>query len=806
MTTPVWQDGITAPRATRGSVGSLVVMAAWFGIVAGMVEGTGLLLFQRINWARWGPMLHVSEPIVWISVIVDLILFSGLVIVVGAVSRWIPRVPPVRVAVFLLSAAAAYDWLTLTARLYHSSCLLLAIGVAALFTRWMKRREAGVLQFWRRTLPWLAAAAVLALVGIQGGRWWTEQQALAKLPAAARGSPNVLVIVVDTLRADHLSSYGYARATSPNIDRIAQQGVLFKNAFSSCSWSFPSHVSLLTGRYQFEHGIENMVPIPMFGSGAPDLGGKPTLGEALERRGYRTGAFSANRAWFSHDLGFGRGFTHFEDYFHSVPDMFVRTLYGREFSRIVLARTDRSKYRRALRWLGFEAILDRDDEGLGSSAGSPGVRKRSTAVNQELVQWIDRDRHRPFFAFLNYFDVHEPYGGPLSFATPDWPQSTPVDKYDDGVKYVDDSVSQLMTELERRGLAGNTIVVITADHGEELGQHGLRTHGRALYKGEIQVPLIFWYPGHVPGGVRVPMPVTISALPATLLSILGDDAAAAQFPASSLSRLWDASQPPVTWPDVLSELAQRKFSTNPHGATADSVPSVGKGSMKSLVSGQWHLIVHKNFGDQLYDWVHDPGESTNLILTPQGQATAGQLASHMQDLLAQSLPDVAAGLRASAVALHNGVPVAPAGQAHPSSPKPVNDYYQLRAEAGSIVTVEVSTQKPAAANVFDPVVAIEAAGGEPVQTCRNPGDDRIQAPGIPDPTPDAFDDVCMNDDINPGVNRDSRLELLVPGDAGSRVQMYVRVSDWDGRGGTNMSYHIAVSGMKEAPTIGAPAQ
>ena len=255
MTTPVWQDGITAPRATRGSVGSLVVMAAWFGIVAGMVEGTGLLLFQRINWARWGPMLHVSEPIVWISVIVDLILFSGLVIVVGAVSRWIPRVPPVRVAVFLLSAAAAYDWLTLTARLYHSSCLLLAIGVAALFTRWMKRREAGVLQFWRRTLPWLAAAAVLALVGIQGGRWWTEQQALAKLPAAARGSPNVLVIVVDTLRADHLSSYGYARATSPNIDRIAQQGVLFKNAFSSCSWSFPSHVSLLTGRYQFEHGI-----------------------------------------------------------------------------------------------------------------------------------------------------------------------------------------------------------------------------------------------------------------------------------------------------------------------------------------------------------------------------------------------------------------------------------------------------------------------------------------------------------------------------------------------------------------------
>ena len=127
----------------------------------------------------------------------------------------------------------------------------------------------------------------------------------------------MLVIVVDTLRADHVSSYGYPRPTTPNLDRLAQQGVRFENAISPCSWSLPSHVSLLTGLYQFEHGVGSVQPEPWLGWGNKGMGGFPTLGEALEHRGYRTGAFSANRTYFSRDLGFGRGFLHFEDYFHS---------------------------------------------------------------------------------------------------------------------------------------------------------------------------------------------------------------------------------------------------------------------------------------------------------------------------------------------------------------------------------------------------------------------------------------------------------------------------------------------------------
>ncbi len=491
------KSSVTAPFTAR----SLLIVGLGSGIFAGFVEGLGLLLFQRINWARWGPMMHVSWEIFWISPIVDAILFLLLALICGVAARLAPRLPALRVLVFLLTFLTVYDWLTLTSRLLHVACLLLAFGVAVAFSRWCGKRESSFLQFWRRATPWVVAAWILAFAGIQGGKWLEERTAVAHLPAAAPGAPNVLVIVVDTLRADHVSSYGYARPTSPAFDRLAQQGVRFQNAISACSWSLPSHVSLLTGRYQFEHGVGSVQPEPWLGWGNKGMGGFPALGEALERKGYRTGAFSANRTYFSRDLGFGRGFLHFEDYFQSASDAFVRTLYGREFARIYLKRSEHSLVKRTLRKLGFTSLLDQDAEGSGSYGGAFGVRKRADAVNQEVTDWIDRDRGRPFFAFLNYFDVHDPYGGPRGYPKPSWPQQTDVDAYDNGVKYVDDHIAQLMEELGRRGLADHTLVIITSDHGESLGQHHLRTHGKALYWELIHVPLLIWYPGHVPAGV-----------------------------------------------------------------------------------------------------------------------------------------------------------------------------------------------------------------------------------------------------------------------------------------------------------------
>jgi Sulfatase len=462
--TPTTTEPPSSGHGSRPSAGSILLLATWFGIVAGLVEGTGLLLFQRINWERWGPNLHVSAQIIWISPIVDLILFSLVALILWIVGRLIPRLRTLQAAVALLSALTLYDWLTVTGRLSHLNCLLLASGMGIAASRWVVKHEAATLQFVRRTSPLVAAVAVMAVVGIQGSRWLYETRATAKLPEAAGDAPNVLVIVVDTLRADHLSSFGYTRATSPNIDHIAAQGVLFENAVSPSSWTFPAHASLLTGRYQYEHGMDKIGQMPVLRSEAFSPNGLPTLGEALMQKGYRTGAFSANRTFFTRDLGFGRGFVHFEDYFHSPSDMFVRTLYGREFARLYLNRSDKSKVKRALRFLGMDSLLDKDSEGSGKYGGAQGVRKRGDVVNQEVLQWIDRGGTHPFLAFLNYFDVHYPYGGPPTYPKPAWENGGSIEQYDAGIKCADDAIGRLMQALDQRQLSKNTLVIITADH------------------------------------------------------------------------------------------------------------------------------------------------------------------------------------------------------------------------------------------------------------------------------------------------------------------------------------------------------
>jgi arylsulfatase A-like enzyme len=610
------------------SLGSLLIMSLWFGIATGLLEAAGLLLFQRINWARWGAIMHVSREILWISPIVDIILFLVLAIGVFLVSRLFKSIPAFRVLVFLLAFLAAYDFLTVPDRLYHSACLLLAVGVAVSFSRWIRKREMAALRFWKRSTPWAVALLLILFAGIQGGKYLGERSAVAKLPAAVPGSPNVLVIVVDTLRADHVSSYGYQRSTTPEIDALAKQGTLFENAISTCSWSLPSHVSLLTGRYVFEHGVGNVERMPLFGPSGRNFNGFPTLGEELERDGYRTGAFSANRVYFSHSLGFGRGFIHFEDYFHSPADAFVRTLFGREFARIYLSRSDKSLVRRTLRGLGFTAVLNRDTEGWGSRGGARSVRKPASVVNEETLRWIDRDRQRPFFAFLNYIDVHNPYGQPMDSPKPAWDAGSSVDQYDAGVRYADENIGRLMRELEQRGLASNTLVVITSDHGESLGDHGLTYHGAALYWELIHVPLIVWYPGQVPVGLRVTQPVTNAAIPATIMDLLQNKRQT--FPGPPLTAFWKNREVTTNWPDPLSELPQTEIITPEDRVVEGKIPIATNGGMKSLVTPGWHLIVHQKSGQQLYDWVHDPGESTDRVGGAENRSIVVSLTSELE--------------------------------------------------------------------------------------------------------------------------------------------------------------------------------
>jgi len=541
--------------------------------------------------------------------------------------------PGLRVLVFILTFLSAYDWLLVTGRLYKRACLLLALGIAVAFTRWLKKHEVPAVRFWERSVPALLGIFVLLLISIEGGKRLEESYATSHLPPSAPGSPNVLLIVIDTLRADHLSAYGYSRPTTPRIASLASRGISFENAVAPSSWSLPSHASLVTGRSVHEHGAGNVRRMPWFGWGNRSLNGLPTLGEALQQRGYRTGAFSANRVYFTSNIGLGRGFLHFEDYFDSLGDAFVRTEFGREFARLYLNRSAKSKFTRFFRWVGLSNWLDKDSEGSGEYGGAFGVRKRADELNREALGWIRRKSDHPFFAFLTYLDVHYSYGGPPGITKPVWDHGTAVDEYDAGLKYEDDSIGALLAELDRDGILKNTLVILTSDHGESLGDHGLSYHGAALYWELVRVPLIFSWPGHLPEGVRVEQPVGNQAVAATVMATIngGSD----PFPQVSLDRTWgpraslgstNAVDTPTSGENlVVSELPETNTIVKEDRLMQAKEPLATDGWMKSVVSGRWQLIIHEKYGGQLYDWKADPGELRDLIHTPEGQKVSAAL-------------------------------------------------------------------------------------------------------------------------------------------------------------------------------------
>jgi arylsulfatase A-like enzyme len=641
----------SASTGTFSKLWNLVALAIWLGIFTGLVEGCLLIIFQRLNWRDWGRMLHVSAPVIWISPLIDLLLFGMVACVVAAVARVFPKIPSFATTVFCLAFLTMYDWLTCIGRLRHWSCFLLAVGLASVFTRWAARNEIRVLRFWRRTVPALVCVLLVAFAAIHWRSEWRERRELSRLPSPAAGAPNVLVVVFDTLRADHVSAYGYARETSPNIDRLAREGVLFENAIAPAPWSLPSHVSLLTGKYQFEHGMGDVPEMSVTGLRPQAMNGSETLAETLEQHGYRTGAFSANRTYFSANLGFYKGFSHFEDYYDSAADCFVRTLYGREFARVYLTRSDRSGPRRLIRWLGWESLLDKDDEGA-APGGTQGVRKRAPEVNREMLRWIDSSPHnRPFFAFLNYFDVHHRYGGPVSFHGP-WgggekqvarpadhsQENDPaslgmtedknereqvINQYDDGIKYDDNALGDLLRDMEKRGLLENTVVVITSDHGESLGEHHIAYHGESLYREQVWVPMVFWCPGRVPAGSRVLAVVSNASIPATVMSVLKLNPVE-DFRRPLLAALWTSltsnasvgaiSEVAQIYPTAAEDLISEKF-----------VPTAMQGAMKSLTTDRWQLITHERLGNQLYDYTADPHELKDVFRAADSQEIVGKL-------------------------------------------------------------------------------------------------------------------------------------------------------------------------------------
>ena len=288
---------------------------------------------------------------------------------------------------------------------------------------------------------------------------------LAAAPARADDAPpaNVLVITIDTLRADHVSAYGYARPTTPNIDRLIEAGVRFDAARTVEPLTGPALVSMLTSQHPHDHGASR--------NGLRMRTGLASLPKTLQARGYRTAAFVGN--WTLRDKLCGLA-EHFEQY------------------EEVLTRR---------RWWGL-------------------VRKEADAgdLTQGAIDWLDARQSRPeapFLLWIHYVEPHAPYRahdrfrGPLGLRPHG--ELTAAERYDTEIAFVDEAVGRLMAHVEQLGLSDRTIVVFASDHGESLGEHGYWGHGRNLYEQTLRIPMSITWPERL-------APRTIAA-PALLIDL-----------------------------------------------------------------------------------------------------------------------------------------------------------------------------------------------------------------------------------------------------------------------------------------------
>jgi arylsulfatase A-like enzyme len=362
----------------------------------------------------------------------------------------------------------------------------------------------------------------------------------------------------------------------------------------------------------------------------------PTLAEFLGARGYRTAGFVANTTYCSYETGLDRGFAHYEDY-----DVSPRA--------ILLCS---ALVQRTLNFARKHAV-----PGLDGVTRTSVHRKSAARINGDFLAWLSArpapDRGRPFFAFLNYYDAHHPYlspdeGDPGS-ACGRRPESradyallrnwwdcdkrrlSPADvelardAYDGCVRYLDEQLGRLFDELARRRVLEDTLVIVTADHGEHLGEQRLYGHGCSLYRPELHVPLLVLAPGVAPRGEVVAGPVSLRALPATVVDLLGLSAGS-PFPGRSLARAWSGPDPDpgAGGPSegLLSELALPP-EADPNGGRSP----VCRGPMLSLVSGGWHYIRNGDGREELYDFHADPDEAHDLAGTPGAAETLRALRS-----------------------------------------------------------------------------------------------------------------------------------------------------------------------------------
>ena len=592
--------GFPVPTQTLGAIALIHVV---IGMAIGLLAGAGAFVVARFARGVAAPV-----PLVMASVAVALVLgFAGVEIN----ERYLPDLLTGKSLAVNggLLAAALLAWLGIARHLERRRqpaafvCLVVAtglfVGIAMHLQMFFIPRMglAGavvtyVVLFWGcafvyailalilgawRALPaprrgavaGAGAAAALLALAFPGAH-----SSLAPAQAAVPGRPNVVWLVLDTLRADHVSTYGYPLRTTPHLDAIGADGVVFERAISGSSWTIPSHYHMVTG--SFTAGGQRLL--------SDDV---TTAAEMLRERGYRTAAVLANMS-----LGRGSGF---EQGFETVVDAPPMFLYQRLLAKMSLAEALTNRRivtaRFAQRLLYRHTFLQ-------------SARAEADFINAHVFRWLDRHDGGPFFLFVNYLDPHEPYDPQEPFRTQfaagvdpeigfiryDRPQgkfisteemtrdvvsrTSPerwrqmIQLYDAEIAFLDSQVGAVVHELERRNLYDNTILVVTADHGELFGEHGLATHFKALTEEELHVPLILRYPAGIRAATRIATPVELVDILPTVLDFVGGGIP--PMDGRSLRPLM-AGQPSGVNGETYSVLLRKPRKGFPHTAAGDLV-------------------------------------------------------------------------------------------------------------------------------------------------------------------------------------------------------------------------------------------
>lgn len=400
----------------------------------------------------------------------------------------------------------------------------------------------------------LAAALAVAVMAGCG------REAAPAAPAAASTPRHLVIVTLDTLRADRLGAYGSTTVPTPHFDQLAREGVRALDATTHVPITRPSHTTLFTGRYPAEHGVRDNISLPLAGD-------VPTLAASLKAAGFTTAAFVSSFVLAS-SSGLDRGFDHYDD--------------------------------------------DVDAAGADGTPSIAQAQRRGDVTLTRLEQWLDARSPAAQASrtalWVHLYDPHDPYDPPEPFA------SQYADRpYDGEVAWTDTLLGRLRGSLERRGLWSDALVLITADHGEALGEHGETGHGFFAYETTLRVPLVVRGPGVRAGQTLAPTFRLVDVTP-TLLELLGLPALSGVTGRSLAAALTQgtAPEPATTYAESLTPLVHYQWS-----------------DLRVLRDGPWKYILAPR--PELYDLGADPGETRDL--STSNTATARRLRASLEGLL-----------------------------------------------------------------------------------------------------------------------------------------------------------------------------